>query len=365
MKTMQNTHEISMQPNEFFSSAHKAETVKSKENGFLIGAATKSSESHPGHNEDRFSVMADMIAVYDGAGFSIKGEEAAKSAKAEVESRVINLPEQKTPELLATSLRQILNATSEQIYKKTALKSDGTHEGEKEMASTVALLKMWKGKTGERKAVIAHVGDSRVYRLRNGELTCLTNDDGITEDILKGAVERGEVTAQRAQEIRHIYDNFEHESELSGLSGDEQQIIKDTLRFRSKVTQSLGGKSIKPHTSIHDVQLGDQFLLMSDGVTDPLPEKRIVGSLVGQPERTLMKKAQDLIVAAEKYNAEHTPKDGVKKSQLERSKPDDKTVVVLECTDFDDVMELDSSLLQEADELQTDADFKNLFQQAA
>jgi protein phosphatase len=365
MNMIRKTAEIPVQTNDFFSGTHKAETVKSKENGSLMGAAMKSSESHPNHCEDRYSVMADMVAVYDGVGGSFKGEEAAKLAKSEVESRVVKLPEQKTPELLAASLRQILKATSEEIYKKTALKTDGTRSGKKEMASTVALLKIWKGKAGERKAVIAHVGDSRVYRLRNGELTCLTQDDVDSEAILPDAIKRGEITVERAQEIRDIYDNLEYEKELSGLNDEEQQIIKDMIHFRSTVTQSLGEKSIKPHTSIHDVQVGDQFLVMSDGITDPLPKNKITASLSQQPERTLMKKAQDLIVLAEKYNAEHMPKNKTEKTWFERAKEDDKTAVILECTPVDDVVELDNELLQEAGELQNDVDVQGRLQHAA
>jgi hypothetical protein len=40
-----------------------------------IGSATEPSENHPDHNEDRFTVGHDMLAVYDGMGGSDRGEE--------------------------------------------------------------------------------------------------------------------------------------------------------------------------------------------------------------------------------------------------------------------------------------------------
>ncbi|MBI5390307.1 protein phosphatase 2C domain-containing protein [Candidatus Woesearchaeota archaeon] len=87
-------------------------------------------------------------------------------------------------------------------------------------ATTVALLYCHSSQ-----AYIAHVGDSRVYRFRDGSLSCLTADD------------------RELKDAQHP------------LAG-------------SYVTQSLGKEAIEIHQSQLEIATGDTFLLTTDGLTD-------------------------------------------------------------------------------------------------
>jgi protein phosphatase len=96
---------------------------------------------------------------------------------------------------------------------------------------------------------IAHVGDSRAYRLRDGQLERLTHD----HTLVQGLVDRGLVRPADAatHPMRHVLLN------VLGTQGDPV------------------------HVEIHRLQLadGDQILLCTDGLTDMIPDTAIVEAL--------------------------------------------------------------------------------------
>ena len=105
----------------------------------------------------------------------------------------------------------------------------------------------------EDAVVIAHVGDSRAYLLRDGELTRLTEDHSLVEELLRG----GKLTEEEAL--------------------DHPQ--------RSVITRALGLEPIvEIDTWTYPVRPGDVVLLCSDGLTDMLPEQQIEETLVDAPD---------------------------------------------------------------------------------
>jgi len=104
------------------------------------------------------------------------------------------------------------------------------------MGSTIAAILM----RGEH-AVIAHVGDSRVYGFRDGALMPLTIDHSLYAEMVAAGISR-----TRARDHRHV------------------------------VTRALGvpGRS-RPDVATFAVRSGDAFLLCTDGVTDVLPDGEI------------------------------------------------------------------------------------------
>jgi protein phosphatase len=97
---------------------------------------------------------------------------------------------------------------------------------------------------GAESAVIAHVGDSRAYRFRAGELDQLTEDHTWVEQ----QVSAGE------------------------LSPDEAR----SHPFRNVVTRALGGEAkLVVDVATHEVRSGDLFLLCSDGLTGVLEDDEI------------------------------------------------------------------------------------------
>ena len=104
-------------------------------------------------------------------------------------------------------------------------------EGElRDMGSTVAVLRITR-----EHAVIAHVGDSRIYRLRAGELAQLTIDHSLVAQL-----------------------------EASGMKPDA------AFQWRHVVTRALGTPTGEPEVQRGPVQRGDVFLLCSDGLSEVL-----------------------------------------------------------------------------------------------
>ncbi|HET8644524.1 MAG TPA: Stp1/IreP family PP2C-type Ser/Thr phosphatase, partial [Vicinamibacteria bacterium] len=113
------------------------------------------------------------------------------------------------------------------------------------MATTVAAVLV----DGDS-ANLAHVGDSRVYLLREGVLTQLTSDHSwINEQIQSGVISADQA---RSHPLRNV------------------------------VTRALGGKpDLQVDMQVHRMQDGDVLLLCSDGLTTMLPDDEIAQVLSG------------------------------------------------------------------------------------
>ncbi|MDQ3338850.1 MAG: protein phosphatase 2C domain-containing protein [Myxococcota bacterium] len=120
-----------------------------------------------------------------------------------------------------------------------------------QMGSTVAVLRFANGH-----AVIGHVGDSRVYRLRAGQLAQLTIDHSLVSQMI-----------------------------ASGMSPDAN------FPWRHVITRALGMPAAEPDVQTSAVQPGDVYMLCSDGLYEPLSEQTIAALMDGPPEeacRTLV-----------------------------------------------------------------------------
>jgi PPM family protein phosphatase len=117
-----------------------------------------------------------------------------------------------------------------------ATKDSSEYEG---MATTVAAV-LVDGET----ANLAHVGDSRIYLWRAGELRQLTSDHSwVNEQLLNGVL-----TAEQAR----------------------------THPLRNVVTRALGGRNdLVVDVQVHKLAPGDLLLLCSDGLTTMLPDDEI------------------------------------------------------------------------------------------
>ena len=116
------------------------------------------------------------------------------------------------------------------------------------------------------KVVVAHVGDSRLYRWRDGELTLLTRD----HSLLQEQVDAGLITAEQAR-----------------LSPD-----------RNLITRAVG---IEMHVEVevheHATCSGDVYMLCSDGLSDMLSAEEIADTL-HQGESRLEAMSNGLILKA-------------------------------------------------------------------
>jgi serine/threonine protein phosphatase PrpC len=119
------------------------------------------------------------------------------------------------------------------------------------MGSTVAAL-LVDPKSPLPEAVIGHIGDSRVYRLRNGVLEALTRDHSLYMELL----------AQGAD-----------------LPPKEQ------YPYANVITRALGMDDQRPEVRRERLQPGDTFLLCTDGLTEKVPET-VLAALLALPDVT-------------------------------------------------------------------------------
>ncbi|MFP4130137.1 MAG: PP2C family protein-serine/threonine phosphatase [Halorhodospira sp.] len=220
-------------------------------------------ESHRGHvrprNEDRidWDESAGVAALADGMGGLPYGQEAARLAVEAITRIARNhhgsdhtwLESGGDPaDLVQLANRAVLSYTER----------DRRYEG---MGTTLALLC-----TAPDEVAIAHVGDSRIYRYREGHLERLTSD----HTPVQHALAAGEITDAEARR------------------SPERNVLERAL---GAVTRAEPDVSRLPRRS------GDLFLLCSDGLTEPLADEAI-RAIVAETSRSLAQRAQDLIEAA-------------------------------------------------------------------
>lgn len=178
-----------------------------------------------GFNED--TVVADkesgIVLVADGMGGHRAGALASRMARDIVLQTLRG--RRRTPPSRAVA--QALDQTNRAIYR--AGQEDAGRQG---MGTTLAMM-LFHGKG----VTLAHVGDSRIYRLRDGHLAQLTRDDSLLGDqVAVGLISAGQAGSSHN---RHL------------------------------VTRALGVKGqIGAHVQETDVRPGDIFIASSDGLHD-------------------------------------------------------------------------------------------------
>ena len=179
-------------------------------------------------NEDSFFARAPLFVVADGMGGAQAGEVASRLA---AEAFAGGLPDEGSPEERLAARVHAANARIHEVSQEDrALHGMGT-------TLTAAYL------DGDELA-LAHVGDSRAYLLRDGELTRLTRDHTLVEELVR----RGELTEQEAAEHPQ----------------------------RSIITRALGPEpDVDVDLQTHEAQAGDVVLLCSDGLTGMIGEDEV------------------------------------------------------------------------------------------
>mgnify|MGYP000347796274 CR=1 FL=1 len=179
-------------------------------------------------NEDSYFAAAPLFAVADGMGGAQAGEVASKIAAEAFE------PAERRSDSPEAFLRQIAQDANRRIHGLS--QHDSTRSG---MGTTLtaALLE------GDEIS-LGHVGDSRAYRFRDGELTLLTSDHSLVEELRR----QGRLTDEQAED-------HPQRSIITRALGPEPEVEVDTMTFRARD--------------------GDVYLLCSDGLTTMLKEARI------------------------------------------------------------------------------------------
>ena len=184
-------------------------------------------------NEDAFYARAPLFAVADGMGGAQAGEVASHLA--------VEVLEQGLPEG-AGSVEERLRARVREANTRI-MESAGADDARAGMGTTLTVAYV-----GEDDLTVAHVGDSRLYRLRDGSFERLTDDHSLVEELVR----QGKLTPEQADEHPQ----------------------------RSIITRALGAEEgVEADSRTWPGRDGDVYLICSDGLTSMIPEARVADVL--------------------------------------------------------------------------------------
>ena len=203
-------------------------------------------------NEDAFYARSPLFAVADGMGGAQAGEVASHLA--------VEVLEQGLPEG-AASVEERLRARVREANERILARA----QGDDQLAGMGTTLTA--AYVGEDDLTVAHVGDSRLYRLRDGTFERLTDDHSLVEELVR----QGKLTPEEADEHPQ----------------------------RSIITRALGAEAgVEADSRTWPARADDVYLICSDGLTSMVPESRVAEVVANAPSlssagRTLIDLAND------------------------------------------------------------------------
>ena len=201
-------------------------------------------------NEDAYVCQPPLFAIADGMGGAQAGEVASGLAAAVLEEATGDeRGEERVSSLIQEANRRVFQRSNEDA----ATSGMGT-------TMTVALLDNTDGTIA-----FGHVGDSRAYRVRGGELEQLTDDHSLVGELVRS----GRLSPEEAE-------SHPQRSVITRALGTEPDVDVDTFTV--------------------EVEPGDIYLLCSDGLTDMISTRDILGAV--EDSRDLDDTARSLVDAA-------------------------------------------------------------------
>jgi protein phosphatase len=211
------------------------------------------SQSHPGmvrsHNEDSvsFDTPSGLVVLADGMGGYNAGEVASGIAVSVVATEIKHQLESVNPEdkdafsgedTAVVLLRDNVQKANASIFH--AAQSQPQYAG---MGTTIVAAVFY-----DDRVAVAHVGDSRMYRLRGELFECITRD----HSLLQEQIDSGMISKEDAR----------------------------TSKNKNLVTRAVGiDAEVEAEVHVHDVRVGDIYLLCSDGLNDMVEDEEIGATL--------------------------------------------------------------------------------------
>ncbi|WP_068188184.1 protein phosphatase 2C domain-containing protein [Mycobacterium sp. UM_CSW] len=181
------------------------------------------------NNEDSVYAGARLLALADGMGGHAAGEVASQL----VIAALAHLDDDEPGGDLLAKLDAAVRAGNAAIAAQVEMEPD--LEG---MGTTLTAILFDGNRIG-----LVHIGDSRGYLLRDGELVQITKDDTFVQTL----VDEGRITREEA----HSHPQ------------------------RSLIMRALTGHEVEPTLTMREARAGDRYLLCSDGLSDPVSDETI------------------------------------------------------------------------------------------
>ena len=206
------------------------------------------SQTNPGmvrsHNEDSVTYDAEigLVVLADGMGGYNAGEVASGIAVSVLSREVRHHLEGARPEQLDDSGEELGVALLRDNVKKAnlsifrAAQSQPQYAG---MGTTIVTALFY-----DDRVAVAHVGDSRMYRLRGDTFEAVTRDHSLLQEQIDGGL----------------------------ISKEDARLSKN----KNLVTRAVGiDDDVVPEIQVQEVQVGDIYLLCSDGLNDMVEDEDI------------------------------------------------------------------------------------------
>ncbi|MDP9391154.1 MAG: protein phosphatase 2C domain-containing protein [Actinomycetota bacterium] len=186
-----------------------------------------------GNNQDSVYAGPRLLAVADGMGGHAAGDVASKVVIAALE----HLDDDAPSGDMLQALRQAVFDGSEHL--REVIRESPQLEG---MGTTLTAILFAGGRLA-----LCHVGDSRAYLVRDGELSQITHDDTFVQTL----IDDGRITAEEA----------------------------NSHPQRSLLLRALNGQEVEPDLSMREARAGDRYLLCSDGLSGVVSEETLAEAL--------------------------------------------------------------------------------------
>ncbi|SCA62983.1 Protein phosphatase PhpP [Chlamydiales bacterium SCGC AG-110-M15] len=215
-------------------------------------------------NEDYWDSVPEknIFALADGMGGHLGGDVAAKEAvtfsldllsNSEILQKHILSPDD-----VLDVMRFVIQQTNARVHERSKL--EPTVKG---MGATLCCFYLYEN----RYAVYAHVGDSRIYRLRKGEFKQLTSDHSVVQEMMDaGQLKKGKDKAAKR-------------------------------KYAGMITKAIGiDPKVRAEADFEEIQHGDIYLMCSDGLTNMLRPAKMQELIENAP--TIEDASQSLVKAA-------------------------------------------------------------------
>jgi serine/threonine protein phosphatase PrpC len=256
-------------------------------------------------NEDSYVMAPPLFAIADGMGGAQAGEVASRLATAALkESQAEAGGEQRIADLIQEANRR--------VYDRSSTDPNTSGMG---TTITVALVE-------DEHVAFGHVGDSRAYLIRDASMEQLTEDHSLVNELLK----TGKLSREEAE-------SHPQRSVITRALGTDPDVDVDTFSVRAEI--------------------GDLFLLCSDGLTDMVSEESIL-AVVERNRGDIDMALSDLVKAANRGGGQDNitvvafeisdrapAQDGDTREQAKPAVPDDEDTL----TEIDAVPVVDTGVV--------------------